>query len=140
MSDLVYIAADANLIGRKIEKYILSEELEELSAFSRKLSETVNRIEESVLSMGGCVYMAAGDDVLARISWKNAEELVMSWKSMIPERLFTFSVGIGNTPAEAYLAIKYAKVSSRFAVLYKDDHFETFTESSGFGGSNHRHS
>ena len=118
------------MIGRKIEKYILDEELEELSVFSRQLSVTVNRIEDSVLSMGGRVYMAAGDNVLAKISRENVEELVISWKSMMPEKLFTFSVGIGNTPAEAYLAIKYAKVCGRFAVFYRDGGFETIADNS----------
>lgn len=124
MNDQLYVSLDANLIGKKIEKFILGEELEELAVFSKRLSETVNMIEKSILSMGGQVYMAAGDNVLAKISRENLEELVTVWKDNIPTELFSFSVGIGDTAVEAYLAIKYAKVSGYFAVICRNKCFE----------------
>jgi Cu/Ag efflux pump CusA len=102
-----FVAIDGDLVGRKIEKLIISNALEELVQYSHSINDSVENIRLVADSVGGKTYLQGGDSLLIEVS---------SYKSFIEEfdairikLAATFSVGIGKNVVEAYLALKFAK-------------------------------
>ena len=110
MNDILYVSIDGNNIGRELERLMLGERLEELKIFSETMLQTISKIVRHVEEIGGEVIMAGGDNVLARMSESNANEL-SRWVAKLKTDKISFSVGIGNNVKMAYLALKYAKVN-----------------------------
>ena len=123
LSENKYISIDANEIGKKLERYILNGNLSGLELFSNSLSVNVGIIKQRILDLGGHVYMAGGDNILAEIQYGKISEVVNLIDEMNQEESYRFSIGVGDTPANAYIAIKYAKVNELFAIKFANDGF-----------------
>ena len=110
MNNILYVSIDGNNIGRELERLMLGERLEELKVFSETMLLIISKIAQHVEKLGGEVIMAGGDNVLARMSESDANEL-SKWVSKMRTDKISFSVGIGDNVKMAYLALKYAKVN-----------------------------
>ena len=120
MQNRLYVAIDGNEIGKIIDKYILSEELEKLGCFSRMMNKCVADIESFILDNHGLLIMAGGDNIFAELP----EAEINSLKDYVAKKNktmeFDFSVGFSTSPLGAYLALKYAKANHLFSVFYED--------------------
>jgi GTP cyclohydrolase III len=123
MTNEFFIAIDANEIGKKIEKYILNEQLEELEKFSNQMLNSIYDIKEFIHTHNGKVIMAGGDNILAKISIDDVPSILDYVSNLNTNYDYKFSTGIGVGSAGAYVALKYAKVNNLFAVKYETDKF-----------------
>ncbi len=104
----LYGLLDGDRITSVIEKYLIRGEIEKVSRFSKQLTSTLEEIKQKVIEQGGKVEYCAGDNILFsgkfRVSW--CEGLL---KLFYAQTGCTASIGIGDTSAEFYLALKLAK-------------------------------
>lgn len=123
MNNNIFISIDGNNTGSIIQKYILSNELEKLNEFSSNLTTAIHCITKFIKKEKGIVYLTGGDNILAYIPLSNLDNIINIVKDMEPEEI-TFSIGIGNSSTDAYLALKYAKVSkSQSVIKYYENSF-----------------
>lgn len=116
MNNNIFISIDGNNTGSIIQKYILSNELEKLNEFSSNLTAVIHCITRFIEKEKGIVYLTGGDNILAYIPLYNLDNIINIVKDLTLKE-FTFSIGIGNSSTDAYLALKYAKVSKSQSVI-----------------------
>lgn len=121
MNNEIYISIDGNGVGKIIEEKILSDNLLPLKEISQKITLQIQYLTEWIEKHGGIVYLSGGDNILAYIHIQYLDELI---NKIYYFKDVAFSIGLGNNPKDAYLALKYAKVSHAFLpVLYNDNRF-----------------
>ena len=114
------IAIDGNSIGKNIEKYILNEQLDELSVFSQSIFDYLITLKSIIEAHTGIVYMCGGDNILASVDDDELNVIINKITSINPPCDTTFSIGCGGTARLAYLALAYRKscLESHFAVTF----------------------
>lgn len=115
MLETFFIAVDGDLVGRKIERLIISGELDELVNYSHLINESVERIRLFAESIGGKTYLKGGDSLLAAVP--EYQSFIDQVKSHQTEMAASFSIGIGKNVVEAYLALKFAKSSGSGLII-----------------------
>ena len=122
MKSEVFVAIDGNQIGCHIERLLFTGRLEELSDYSLRITASVRSFVKSIEGLGGKVVMAGGDNVLASMPRDGVEKFLSRIHFFATAEL-TFSTGIGDTPVEAYLALKYAKTEGGGIVTFANGRF-----------------
>ena len=120
----MFIAIDGDDVGRKIELYIIDNRIEDLENFTHSLTKRLEWLANQLrYSLNVKIHLLGGDSIL--VSCKNQdrvpeilEELRIEFSC---EGLPTISIGIGKTPREAYLALKYAKLREKNCVVVFED-------------------
>lgn len=102
------VSIDGNDVGKHLEKWILQEDLYQLKLYSEKITASVRTMEEAIINLGGKCFLVGGDNILSEISNDKMDELIAIIQSC-QETDLTFSVGIGESITDAYLALKYVK-------------------------------
>ena len=110
-----FIAIDGDLVGRKIEQLIISNQLDELIEYSHSINKSVNGIRLVADSVGGKTYLQGGDSLLMEV--KSYQSFIEKLIEIHSELVATFSVGIGKNVVEAYLALKFAKSAGRGLII-----------------------
>lgn len=112
----LYLAADGDDVGRKIEFFIVTNQMESLSRFFKNFQSAMIWLE-SILSQefNANIVFNGGDSLLASIEIK---ELTLDKLEVIRIKFSEFSkatlsFGIGNNPRQAYFALKLAKASGK---------------------------
>jgi GTP cyclohydrolase III len=120
-----YIAIDGDNVGQKIEYFIVTNQAQELAAFSRKYCKTMVWLETTLrANLNADIVFMGGDSLLALCSNIslvpiNELELIKSQFSQLSE--MTFSAGIGSSLRQAYFALKLAKAKGRDRIeLFKE--------------------
>ncbi len=103
------VSIDGNNIGKRIEQYILNENLNELSEFSNSLLTYLNTLKKLIEAEGGTVYMCGGDNILANVKDNIVNEIINKITTIKPPKDSTFAIGIGVTAHLAYLALAHRK-------------------------------
>ncbi len=100
----MFYAVDADEIGKRIEYLLLSDAAKEAALFSQSVSESVDLVRGYFERRGAQVIFAAGDSLLA------FSQAPLDLNAALPAKGdITWSVGIGETPSMATLALKKAK-------------------------------
>lgn len=107
MSESVFVLVDGDNVGEKIDLLVLQEDLQGVSEFTRGLDRAVDLIEAAAREAGGTVYIAGGDNVLARLD--DLDAFLEKFGALQGELGGTFSVGIGREAKDAHVALKVAK-------------------------------
>lgn len=112
-----YIAIDGDDVGRKLEYYTVTNQIEKLEDFFRTYQESMIWLEEKLKTkLKAKIIINGGDSLLAFCIQKDMqildklEELRKEF-SMLSEA--TLSIGIGKNPRQAYFALKLAKASGK---------------------------
>ncbi len=106
----MFVAIDGDKIGKRLEQYIVQEELVNLSSLSKDILEYVQAFKELVVKKHhGSVYMAGGDNLFAELT--DVDKFLEDFFNY-PKGNYHFSVGIGEKAVLAYLALKVAKTSA----------------------------
>ena len=123
MMNKIYVAIDGNEIGKIIEKYLLCENLEELSKFSTTMNDCVLKISLFIEKNNGTLIMSGGDNIFACLP----EDVFPILKKYINKHsenaVFSFSIGVSTYPLGSYLALKYAKANHLNSVKFDDGKF-----------------
>lgn len=103
----MYLAYDGDKVGRKLESLLIDNDEANIEAFARKVAHVLAELEKSLLDKGCTVIFASGDSILAKANGEfDPEEIRRQYGEI------TFSLGVGNTPLDAMLALKKAKTGS----------------------------
>jgi hypothetical protein len=100
----MYYAVDGDDVGRSLERLLLENDPAAAQAFSSRVTKDVQYIRRYFEERGASIVFCAGDGLLAQSSESIAAEPVIQGTSGT-----TFSVGVGDTTANALLALKKAK-------------------------------
>ena len=112
----MYISVDGDDIGKDLELHIIKNDLKGAEIYSQKIDLAFNYLVNAVKKTWGAEISFFGGDNF--IFFINNEDLEMNFFKEICNNFFelsgkTISVGIGNTPRESYLSLKFAKLSGK---------------------------
>lgn len=103
VSDLYY-AIDGDDVGRYLECLLLQNNPEEAGIFSQKITEKITVMSSYFIGQGAKVIFCTGDGLLA------FSKHLINVSHLIGENNdVSFSIGIGDSSANALLALKKAK-------------------------------
>jgi GTP cyclohydrolase III len=111
----IYIAVDGDNVGNRLEYLMLLNDLESLGKFSESLEASMQWLQEQLIKgFGAVVFFNGGDNLLARVSERLSISKLDELRSEFASRTkITLSIGVGETPQEAYFALKLAKVGGK---------------------------
>lgn len=121
MKSTYYVLLDGDRVGESIDGHYLRNDIRGLYLFARGLDDAVASLASSIRALGGTIYLAGGDNVLASVTDLDAFLAFFDGVRLpVP-----FSVGIGGDAREAHLALKVAKACG----------FGTVVRAGGFDGA-----
>lgn len=115
-SGLVYLLADGDRIGDRLELFLLEGNIDGAVALSGRLHRALARLVSSLKEeLNGQILFTGGDDVLAAVPATLASsEGCEALQSVYQEACgCTLSVGVGRTPQSAVDALRRAKLLGR---------------------------
>lgn len=104
----IYIGLDGDSIGRVIEEYLITNQIEKLKIFSRLIVEALEMIKVEAKKKDGDIIFCSGDSILFHGDF-TMEFAEMSRQIFNNKTNKTASIGVGYTTAETYLGLKLAK-------------------------------
>jgi len=112
----IYIAADGDDVGRKIEFFIVMNQIHQLSDLPNNYQSAMVWFSENLFNdFGAKIIFKGGDSLLAslysdKFSLGSLEQLRTEFCNLSHA---TISLGIGSSPRQAYFALKLAKASGK---------------------------
>lgn len=125
--DNTFIALDGDNVGQKLEFYMFTNDIEQLKLFSLSFARKMEwLIGTFIKELDAEVIFCGGDNLLVNISKRrNTSDLAEVLKLLFLEFAdvgHTVSAGIGNTPREALIALKFAKSSGKNCIKVYGDY------------------
>ena len=120
----MFIAVDGDDVGRKLELYILDNNINELEDFTLSLTNRFNWFVTQLYNLIQIeIHLVGGDSILASFepNKESIEYLEKLRTDFEKQGLPTISIGIGYTPREAYFALKYAKLYGKNCLVIFED-------------------
>ena len=108
-SNKIYLSLDGIGVGKMLEKYLFQENPEALHRFSQDLTELINEISSFICECGGTVFLSGGDNILAFLPAESIQRVIDKVDNRKKLIELHFSIGMGSSLTDAYLALKYAK-------------------------------
>lgn len=111
-----YLAIDGDDVGKKIEFYILSNKMDKLTSFSTQYKEAMKWLQRILtIQLKSQIIFSGGDSIFLKIPVKHCdislvEQISLDFKK---KSQCSISMGIGDSTIQAYLALKFAKVSGK---------------------------
>jgi GTP cyclohydrolase III len=115
-----YIGIDGDNIGSRIELYLLEDNEQSIQAFSKTVEKTIAYLSNKLKKEGMTIIFSGGDSILCRSDETDVEKLCNTL-SIESESGIQFSIGIGGTMQQAYMALKYAKTSGKDRIVILED-------------------
>lgn len=111
---MIYITIDGDDIGQMITSSYLKNDIERLSRINHMVNEKTNLISEYLKSQGFHIIFCAADGVAGYTELSSIDEVALfdSIKYIAAPELH-FSVGVGATLQESYIALISAKSSGK---------------------------
>ena len=104
----MFYAIDGDEVGKKLEFYLASDQVENAIAYSEAITAETDAIRARLANLGARILFCGGDSILAE-----SQELLSLDLGSGNGAGVTWSVGIGGTPSSALLALKKAKALGR---------------------------
>lgn len=117
-----YVYIDGDDIGLKIEKSFMTNNEAELRVVNMEVDRAVSTISNQLKDRGFDIIFCGADGIICKKDKIDIEVL----QSYISDLTFSirFSVGIGNTLREAFLALRYAKSNGKNGIAILEDEFK----------------
>lgn len=113
-----FLALDGDDIGRRLELYMLTENLDELRKFSSAFSSIVAKLTDHLSASPSVdIILGSGDSILVALPAEEISKAVGLVERLTSETGFTFSGGYGTSMREAYIALKIAKSTGKNRIL-----------------------
>lgn len=109
MDATVYIAIDGDDVGNLLREKIISNDLKGSAELSSAIHSFIDSIV-SILEQENCTTIFAGGDSILSLS---PTKVVDNLLDKLPQGPCTISIGIGETPEYAYLALQLAKARGK---------------------------
>ena len=104
------ISIDGNSIGKKLESFIFSNNMDGLKDFSNSITEYIENISQTIIKCNGKIYMAGGDNILAWVDDSKLSMALENIQKISPPANTIFSIGLGSSAQLSYLALAHRKV------------------------------
>ncbi len=111
-----YIAIDGDSIGKLLEKYIVTNNLDRLRLLSADIQHDIDHLSDLITNIHGYIIMKGGDNILCQCDVEYSDNIIEELLNINNDREYHFSVGIGNNAINAYLALKHAKLSKNTVI------------------------
>ncbi|WP_414548916.1 mCpol domain-containing protein [Anabaena sp. CCY 0017] len=112
----MFLAVDGDDVGHRLEYFMLVNDSEALVEFSKIFQSAMNWLEIKLVSdFGAKLIFNGGDNLLASIPVDNSSlEVLEKLRAEFAEQArSTLSIGLGESPRQAYFALKLAKTSGK---------------------------
>nr|BBH94955.1 hypothetical protein KTA_31540 [Thermogemmatispora argillosa] len=108
---------DGDKIGARLEALFIQNDLAEIRRFSQRVTEAMEEIKRLIKCNDGDIVFCSGDSILFLGNFED------EWCRWILQRFAeltgcTASMGVGESPQEAYLGLKLAKAVGGGALIY----------------------
>jgi len=105
---MLYFGLDGDSIGRVVESYLIKNDVDSLSQFSKKIVDALNAIKKIAEEKGATIIFCTGDSILiyGEIEIEFGDMMLRIFNEKTQK---TASVGIGDNLAKTYLGLKLAK-------------------------------
>ncbi len=77
--------------------------------FSHQITQSIRNFEKAIKETGGDIYFSGGDNILAFVKDEYLNNIIQLVKEVNTHSNYSFSVGLGSTLRDVYLALKYSK-------------------------------
>lgn len=115
----LYIGLDGDSIGRVIEEYLITNQVQKMKEFSNLIISALEQIKEQAIALGGEVIFCSGDSILVSGDFDQSfAEFARTRFQEITQR--SASVGVGYSTANTYLGLKLAKSRGGNQVVFYD--------------------
>jgi len=111
-----FIAIDGDNVGSHLEYFAITNNIEALKAFSAKFNSAMDWFEQELVKyFDAKVIFYGGDNLLASVSSDRfAKDSLEGLRLEFFRRSkSTLSIGLGESPQQAYLALKLAKTNGK---------------------------
>ena len=109
----MFLAYDGDKVGRKLESLLIDNDVYKIKNFANEVWDALHTLEQQLLDKNCEIIFASGDSIFAKSNEKfDVEQIIRIYGDV------TFSLGVGNTPLEAMLALKKAKSQGTAASCY----------------------
>ena len=109
MTSRKFIAIDGDDVGNLLRDRIIANDVERISALSTAITVYFGLLQSRCNASGCEIVFCAGDSLLA----KSEQNVTEQWLQELPSGPCTVSVGLGDTPETAYLALQLAKARGK---------------------------
>ncbi|MEU5046523.1 mCpol domain-containing protein [Streptomyces griseorubiginosus] len=111
---MAFAIIDGDDVGNRIESRILANDVTGFVRTSKMIADAVDRLAEMSSTVPGVdVVSAGGDSILLQVAESSIDPLSVVLKELQDPESFTFSVGIGQTLRESFIALRMAKSSGK---------------------------
>lgn len=111
---MIYVAIDGDDIGGKLASSYLANRVESLKATKDLIDLKTRQISELLLSLGYDVLFCAADGVTGALKADKIDTSSLYQKvALIGGDDISFSVGVGNSLRESYVALLFAKSTGK---------------------------
>ncbi len=117
-----YVYIDGDDIGLKIEKSFMTNNEAELRVVNTEVDRAVSTISNQLKDRDFDIIFCGADGIICKKD-KIDIEVLHSYISGLNFSI-RFSVGIGNTLREAFLALRYAKSNGKNGIAILEDEFK----------------
>jgi GTP cyclohydrolase III len=117
-----YVYIDGDDIGLKIEKSFMTNDEAELRVVNIEVDRAISTISNQLKDRGFDIIFCGADGIICK-KYKIDIEVLHSYISGLNFSI-RFSVGIGNTLREAFLALRYAKSNGKNGIAILEDEFK----------------
>ena len=117
-----YVYIDGDDIGLKIEKSFMTNNEAELRVVNNEVDRAVSTISNQLKDRDFDIIFCGADGIICKKD-KIDIEVLHSYISGLNFSI-RFSVGIGNTLREAFLALRYAKSNGKNGIAILEDEFK----------------
>jgi hypothetical protein len=120
MSGMIYVAGDGDGIGSKVAQTEMQDDEQALANVSQRIDNGQNEVKMWVLSRGGTIVEAGGDEFLFKIpaaQMEHLEEMRQLYRAAVGA---TLTVGVGSKISEATAARSLAKLKGKDQILMFD--------------------
>jgi len=113
MTEQKYVAIDGDDVGRSLEEYIVSNDLESLASYSTSVANYFLFVRSFLEASGHRIIFCGGDSVMSC----SPGPVALSAFKQLPAGPCSVSIGIGSTPVAAFLALRLAKARGKRKIV-----------------------
>ena len=118
-----FIAIDGDAVGDYLEFLIVTNQIQELSAFSLRYKSAMSWLESQLVELfNATMIFSGGDNLLAFIPNEcNQEQIESVRRGFAQLTAKSLSVGLGMSPRQALFALQFAKSSGKNSIRRFDE-------------------
>lgn len=114
-SDLKYLYIDGDNIGLRIEISFLDDNEQLLIEVNQSVKEIVSKTTDYLVKLNQEIIFSGADGIISKGISINYVELLNTIREI--NNSFTFSIGVGRSLKDSYIALRYAKAMGKNVVV-----------------------